>query len=116
MIDSEMLQEIENEVFASLSSKNDNFNANLRKKINTLIEKVSTYFFKNYEISFDVFIKKVCEYVLKKGARYLRQDSLQVLRKFISQDYVNVTSLDDYECKIFNLAYLFDLLIEKYTL
>jgi hypothetical protein len=101
MIDSETLLCIENEVFATLSTKNDNFNANLSKKINTLIEKVSNYFFKNYEFNFHVFIKKVCEYVLKKGARYLRQDSLQVLRKFISQDNVNIISLDDYECIFF---------------
>jgi hypothetical protein len=96
MIDSETFLKIETKMFKILSTDDEIYNANMRKKLISLIDKVSEYILRNIDQRIDVLIKGLCEYILRKGARYLRQDSIQIIRLFINETSLEIINNDNY--------------------
>ncbi len=84
-----------------MTIENESFNANLRKKLSSLIEKTSEYILKHLNDHVKNIVRGVCAYLLRKGARYLRQDSIQVIRMFLYSKSGDGIDLEDYKGKIY---------------
>jgi hypothetical protein len=116
LIDTKTLNLLKKLAFEKLSNEDKVYNTNLMKKLNHFLETICKSIFRMNEFEnankFEI-LEIVYQNLLRKGAHYLRQDSLQVLRR--EMEIFEIRS--DLEGKfIFKLDYLFKTFRERYLI
>jgi hypothetical protein len=97
-IEHNQLKEITKFVFENLSKDDNEFNCNLNKKLIYLAIILADSILGRDIVSKENMVINAYSSFLKKGAHYLRVDSLQVIREIIDEGSLNFLTFDKMKC------------------
>ena len=102
-------------VYANLSTDDKDYNTNLNKKLVYLSKSLLESIFSKKKMSGEEMVQNAYLSLLKRGAHYLRLDSLQVIRELIDEGSIERLSFDQIKGNIIlTLVYIENYVKEKY--
>jgi hypothetical protein len=110
------LRKFTNFIYDNLSKNDKEFDGNLNKKLIYLSKSLLECIFDTKRLSREEIIINAYTSLLKKGAHYLRLDSLQVIKEMIESSCLKLMNLEEIESNnLFNIVYIETFVREKYN-
>jgi hypothetical protein len=94
IIEDKILKSYTDYVYTNLCSDDKDYNTNLNKKLVYLSKSLLESIFRKKESTSEQMMQNAYLSLLKRGAHYLRLDSLQVIRELIDEGSIERMSFD----------------------